>query len=171
MYTLSHKIHSAMGSCRYDQLFIDFYNVHKEYPSLKKIKELTCNIRVDLNTAGILTFPWNKDQLSTFLKNTREDNFEWKYDFSNHHIINIKPFDIYIVIGGNHSIFCGMFNTGGEIYCTREIDYTQVLSEFSLCKDGFIGKDGKKYKKSFFMELNPEMEDLFLLGKLLIERN
>lgn len=170
MYTLSHKLHSAMGSCRYDQLFIDFYNVHKEYPSFEKIKEMPCNINIDLNTAGILTFPWNKDRLTSFLKNTRDDNFERKYDSLNHSIIHIKPFDIYLVTGGNHSIYCGMFKTGGQIQCSKEIDYTQIISDFTLCNDTFIGKDGKKYKKSFFMELNPEMEYLFLLGKLLIEK-
>ncbi len=84
-------------------------------------------------------------------------------------IIYIKPFDIYLVIGGNYSIFHGIFFSGGTIKCNETIDYTIVLQDFDLTEECFITKENEPIKKSFFVKMNPEMGTLFLLGKKLIE--
>ena len=76
-----------------------------------------------------------------------------------------------IVTGGNHSIFYGMFYSSGSIKCNNAIDYTNMLKHFNLTEKYFIDLKGKKYKKSVFMEIHPELETMFLLGKKLIEIN
>lgn len=169
---LSHKLYTPVSSCRVDQIFVDFYTEYRQYPFYKKCISKECFYKVDLQKDGVLTFPWHKDRLFYFMKITHETNFNWKYDNLNHKIICIKPFDIYIVIGGNHSIFCGMFITGGYLPCTEEIDYSPILRELILTPKGFKTVEGNQFvKKSFFMKQNPETEDIFLLGKELIKNN
>lgn len=130
-YVMSHEIHNSLGSIRADQLFIDFYNNYKDYPFYQKSKAEISEHDLDLSSSGIITFPWHKDRLEARLLDGRRSDFKWKCD-DNHSVTLINPFDIYIVTGGNHSIFHGMFYSGGLIKCDSAIDYSEVLKEFDL---------------------------------------
>ena len=169
LHLMKYGKHNGLGKARIDQLFVDFYIEYRNYPFYKKIKSTTESHEVDLSSAGILTFPWDIDRLEGRLIVGRRKDFKWKYDSSNQFVTHIKPFDIYLVTGGNHSIFHGMFFSGGTIQSNETIDYTSILQDFDLTEDCFVNKENEPIEKSFFVKMNPEMEILFLLGKKLIE--
>jgi|GEM_PF-5790179 len=163
--------HGGIAQMRSDQLFIDFYTIYRCYHFYELSKSSIPEHDVDLSSSGILTFVWDKERLEGRFIDGRKNGFKWKYDSLNHYVTLIKPFNIYIVTGGNHSIFYGMFYSSGSIKCNNAIDYTNMLKHFNLTEKYFIDLKGKKYKKSVFMEIHPELETMFLLGKKLIEIN
>ena len=170
-HLIKYDNHNGIAQMRDDQLFLDLNTLYRDYPSYYLSKSPIEEHNVDLSSSGILTFVWDKDRFDGRLIDGRKNDFKWMYDSINHYVTLIKPFDIYIVTGGNHSIFYGMFYSGGAIKCNNAIDYTNMLKEFNITEKYFIDSNGNKYKKSVFMEIHPELETLFLLGKKLIEIN
>ena len=162
---LSSKIHESLGLIRVDQLFIDFYNIEKEYKFLLNESSAIEEHDVILRNNSFLAFPWRKDSLSWMFEKFPNDNFVWKED-ENHSITLVKPFNIYFVNGGNHSIACAkIFNKDGIIKCNSAVDYSKILIEYDYNGEYFIDKNKRKINKP----RNKELLDLFLLGKAIKE--
>jgi hypothetical protein len=159
--------HHSMINIRLDQLFIDFYIIERHYNFYNSVKSYIENHTVSLRNNGFLAFPWRRDSLTWMFNKFNKDDFKWQDDF-NHSVVSVKPFNIYFVNGGNHSIACGkFFNVDGTIQCDTAVDYTNILKDYNYNGKYFMNKKNKKINKPFFKELSA----LFLLGKTLIERN
>jgi hypothetical protein len=164
---LTSKEHHSLINIRLDQLFIDFYTIDRNYNFFNSVKSNIENHAVSLRENGFLAFPWKKDSLAWMFNQFRKENFIWHEDY-NHSITLIKPFNIYFVNGGNHSIACGkFFNLDGKIQCDTAIDYSNILKEYNFNGKYFTNKYGRNINKPFFKELS----SLFLLGKALVDLN
>jgi hypothetical protein len=153
------------GILRNDMLFVDFYTIEKNYLFTENVKTNIEKHFVELRDNGFLAFPSNRESLIRLFKNFGNDNIPWQSD-ANHRITLIKPFNIYFVEGGHHSIACGkFFNKEGKIECDSAIDYTNILKQYDYKEGFFIDKNGKKINKV----LSKELLDLFFLGKIIIE--
>jgi hypothetical protein len=164
---LKSKDHESIGNPRADQLFIDFYTIERGYNFFESVKTNIETHNVLIRENGFLAFPWRRDSLSWMFDQFKNDDFKWEQD-TNHSITLIKPFNIYFVNGGNHSIACGkLFNKEGVIQCNSAIDYTKILKEYNYDGEYFINSKGNKINKPFYKEF----VNLFLLGKIMVEIN
>lgn len=165
---LTSKEDQSIGSPRLDQLFVDFYTVERDYNFYNSTKTHSKNHNVSLRGNGFLSFPWKRQSLSWMFDKFEDKNFICQYNDINHSITLVKPFNIYFVNRGNHSIACGkLFNKNGTIPCDSAIDYTNILNEYDFDGTYFKNKNGKKKNKPFYKELSY----LFYLGKILVEIN
>jgi len=162
---LTSEEHKSLYGPRFDQLFIDFYTIERDYKFIDSVKTDIENHDVKIIKNGFLAFPWRKDSLSWMFEKFPHNDFQWKQD-TNHSITLVKPFNIYFVNGGNHSIACGrLFKKDSIISCDNAIDYTNILKEYDY-KDGFfINRKGKKINEPY----SKELLNLFFLGKILVE--
>ena len=163
---LSSEEYKSFGTPGLDQLFINFCNAeNKDKCSSSVNSEIMAEHDVSLRSNSFLAFPWRRDSLSDKFEKMAADGFIWETDV-NHTITLVKPFNIYYVNGGNHSIACGkFFNKEGIIKCETAIDYTKILLEYDYDGEHFVNKKGEKINKPFHMELL----NLFILGKAMVE--
>ena len=165
---LTSKEHHSMRSPRLDQLFVDFYTVERDFNFISSTKTYNKNHNVSLRENGFLSFPWRRESLTWMFDKFEDKDFICKYDDIAHSITLVKPFDIYFVNEGNHSIACGkLFNKNGIIPCDSAIDYTNIIKEYNFDGKYFINSNGKKINKPYYKELSY----LFYLGKILVEIN
>ena len=164
---LSTEEHQSIWGPRLDQLFIDFYTTEKEYDFFNSVKTNVENHMVSLKDNGFLAFPWKKRGLVDIFHQFGKSDFCWQQD-ANHSITLVKPFNIYFVNGGNHSIACGkFFDKSGVLECDSAIDYSNILKKYHFNGEYYLNDERKKINKPFHKELTV----LFLLGKILIEIN
>jgi hypothetical protein len=150
---LTSEEHKSFFSPRLDQLFIDFYINERSYNFYDSVKTNVENHDVNLMNNGFLAFPWKRDSLTWMLNEFSHHDFLWKKDI-NHSITFVKPFNIYFVNGGKHSIACGrLFNKDSTINCDSAIDYTNILKEYDYKNGFFVDKNGKKINKPYHNEL------------------
>jgi hypothetical protein len=162
---LTSEEHKSLYSPRLDQLFIDFYKIERDYNFFESIKANNVNHDVKIAKNGFLAFPWRRDSLTWMLDKFSYNDFEWKQD-TNHSITFVKPFNVYFVNGGNHSIACGrLFRKDSIINCDSTIDYTNILKEYDYKNGFFINRNGKKINRPY----SKELLNLFFLGKILVE--
>jgi len=162
---LTSEEHKSLFGPSFDQLFIDFKTIERDYKFFDSVKTNIENHDVKIIKNSFLAFPWRRDSLSWMFEEFSHCDFQWKQDI-NHSITLVKPFNIYFVNGGNHSIACGrLFKKDSIISCDKAIDYTNILREYDY-KDGFfINRKGKKINKPY----SKELLNLFFLGKILVE--
>lgn len=167
MSVLKEENHFSLGNLRIDQLFIDFYTKYRNFNFYKEVVFSSCNIILDLAKDSVLSFPWNKSRLLSLFEYFINKDSIWKEDSVNHNVIFVKPFNIFFVDGGNHSIATGRYFRKGIVHCNQMIDYSFIIKNFDF--DGKFFRDFQNHKinKPFIEELGI----LFLIGKVIVERN
>ena len=162
---LLNKEHCSMANLRMEQLFIDFYQIEKDYPFYKYVKTETVEHEMNLNDSAVLSFPWRKDSVLWMLQEIPNSDSVWKED-TNHSITLVKPFNFYFVNNGNHSIAGGRVARKGSIICNHAIDYTSIIRTYDYDGKYFYNEKNKRLNKPFLNEFG----ELFILGKVLLEK-
>jgi hypothetical protein len=164
---LTSKERQVMMILRLEQIFIDFYMVERDYNFFESVASHVEEHNVLIKDNGFIAFPWCRNSLLWMFEKFRAESFQWEQDV-NHSITLVKPFNIYFVNNGNHSIACGkFFNKDGKISCNSAIDYTNILQEYHYDGEYFVDKKGKRKNKPFYKEF----VNLFFLGKIMLEVN
>lgn len=155
--------HRSVAPIRLSQLFVDFVKFRRENPGLRDTHSISVDHTVSLSSAGIIACPWRRDSLDWMLRKFGETTFEWKED-ANHQVIRIEPFDMYLTIGGNHSIACGMLFGKGHVRCEESVNYASVLERYDFNGRRFVSPSRQRLNPPLF----PELGTLFQLGKAMI---
>jgi hypothetical protein len=163
---LLNKEHCLMTNLRMDQLFIDFYQIEKDYPFYKSVKTEIQEHKMNLSNSGVLSFPWRKESVLWMLQEISKSDFIWKED-TNHIITLVKPFNFYFVNNGNHSIAGGRIARKGTITCNQAIDYSNIIRTYDYDGKYFYNEKKKRLNKPFLNEFG----ELFILGKVLVEKS
>lgn len=116
-----------IDSYRSDRYFFDSWTVpncpfcQTKYEG-RTITTLKNPIKVFLNTDPVLSFPWNKDRLSTLQYIGYRTNKPFINHSTNHKMTYFYPINVFLVYNGMHSIFAGIYDRAHYSYSNQMID-------------------------------------------------
>lgn len=159
----------SLKNCQIEQIYGILGKKMHLNPRIHVVKN---NKDIDINDIPILIDPWNKDRvINNILFFIDENNiFDWKNSNGNIQNYYIKPMNIIICRGGNHSQFAAKIQKQGITTITEIRDFSNIYEEVHFNGENYIDNNGEiiriEYNKDtifFYSGL------IFELGRYLLE--
>lgn len=125
-------------------------------------------LKVILNIDPLISFPWNRDRLTTLQYIGYRTNRPFKHDRLNHKMNYIFPVNIFSVYNGMHSSFAGLYDLSTFTYANQVRDISDFYNHFY-----FDGTHFRHYTCNKIID-TPDFSEfgiLYELGRIYLDKN
>lgn len=165
MLSVQYELHEISNetAARENSAVLDIYKdiEHMLFPN-KVIRPTSIHEEISINSIPILLNPWKGDRVINSLFDINEDNvFECERHSENIDNTLIKPLNIAVCKGANHSQFAARFKNQGITVLKHEYDLMPLYELVRFDGEGFLNE-----KTSEYIELKYNKEIMFYAGVL-----
>lgn len=148
------------------------YSTKGEWENLVLNKECDSvqSLRLDPKKTLIFPFTWNGNRFrSAFLRIGSDVGNPWEFDVNNHIVQYVKPLNIAIVEGGNHSMAINVMNNeSSDVRVDSILDLSPVYEEVYTDGERFYRKATDIHEAYSIGQVHSvEMAAIFEIGRLL----
>lgn len=156
-----------------ERYFFDNWSVpdcnycHTNYRK-RTIATLENPITVYLNTDPVLSFPWDKDRLSTLQYIGYRTNKPFENRPLNHKMTFFYPINIFLVYNGMHSIFAGIYDRSNYASANQIVNMSSFYQHYY-----FDGTHFRHYTCNKIIDTPKyvELGILYELGRIYLNKN
>ncbi|MBU5669304.1 hypothetical protein KQI68_05540 [Peptoniphilus sp. MSJ-1] len=152
----------SLKNCQIEQI----YGILSNKMCLNPIINVVENKKdIDINDIPILIDPWNKDRVINNILFFIDENtiFDWKNSNGNIQNYYIKPMNIIICRGGNHSQFAAKIKKQGITTITEIRDFSNIYQKIHFNGKNYIDNNGE------IITIEYNKDEIFFYSGLIFE--
>lgn len=130
-----------------------------------KITTVINKENIDINEIPILIDPWNKDRIinNILFFNNEDNDFDWNNSNGNIQNYFIKPMNIIICRGGNHSQFAAKIKKQGITTITEVRDFSNLYERIRFNGENYLDNKGN------IIRVECDKDEIFFYSGIIFE--